>query len=218
MSETTNPTPHFSGGILADGGMAHATRAAHQQPEKKSGSAAPMKRAAWKGSQTLVDSGQHIAAAVINRKDLSYMSQYVDDIYSTDDRVRDDALSVLVGISASFAAVFESARDSGQVKFTGDRLPTPVDVHYALRTDMGRFERYVKSQIDLLEKLFASGTGLSVSFPGAGEATKAETPAPLEPIAVRVVEMPARHTVTNVEYDMADRIVGSDQIEKDIRP
>jgi hypothetical protein len=216
MNTSENPSPQYGRGIEQRIVPPAASRAAHQQPEKKGTPAAPVKRAAWRGSQSLVDSGQHIAAAVINRKDLSYLQQYVDDIYSADDRVRDDALSVLVGISATLASIFETARNSGKISFTGDRLLTPVDVHYAARTNFGRFEAYVRSQIEMLEKLFKSNAGLTVSIPGADGAQKADTPPITEPLAVRVVSLPPRHTLTSVEYDMAGQIVGSDQIERDL--
>lgn len=212
---TANPASHYSGGIDSRSGTPPALRAAHQQPEKNDGAAAPAKRAAWRGSQTLVEAGQRIAVTVINRMDLSYMATFINDIHSEDDRVRDDALSVLVGISATLAAVFEGARDSGKVNFTGERLATPVEVQYAARTNMARFTALLKSQIDILEKIFASEAGLVVSLPGAA-AQKADTPVNLEPVAVRVVEMPARHTVTSLDRDSAGEITGSEQIEKDL--
>ena len=215
MEQSKHPAAHYSKGIDPIGSAAGVSRATGARPAENQRSSREKKRVPWRGNQVLVDSGQHIAATTINRKDLSYLAQFVDDLYSEDGHVRDDALSVLVGVSATVAAVLEKAMDSGVIRITGDRLPTPVDIHYAARNNMERFEAYVRCHIDLLGKLFASGVRVSVSIPsGADAGHRADAVA--EPVTVRVVEMPARHTVTTVNYDAVGDIVGSVTIDKDM--
>ena len=176
----------------------------------------PAKRLPWKGDASLTHSGAGIAMEIINSADFSRLQKYVDDANSPDENIRQSGLSVLAGVGMTFASVLISLRGGGRYKFHGAPMLTSDDVFYAIKTDVRYFSRTLNSLVTTMGRVLDADSSFKVSFANQAGRNSGSAQGSAEPMEVKVVSMPARHSVTNITHNMAGEIVQAEQIEADL--
>ena len=196
QNQIAGRTPHYAGSVPS--------------PAR---AAAPAKAAPSQLSLDLVLVGVKAAMHAFNTRNWEQIRVFVADAASSDELKRRAGYSALYGAGLSLAGLLESANASGAVKLVGS-MPARCDVDYAVRSDTGRFNALVKSLIETAKRVKDAVPDMTAAMPTAKQKGDAATAA--EPIAVRVVSLPARETAVRVRRDEAGDITGSFALEQDV--
>jgi hypothetical protein len=156
--------------------------------------------------------GVNAAMHAFNTRSWHQIGVFVDDAASSDELKRRAGYSALYGVGLSLAGLLESANASGKVKLTGS-VPARCDVDYAVRSDIRRFNGLLKSLIDAAKQVKDAVPDMTAAMQTAKE--KSEDVNAIEPIAVRVVSLPAREVATGVRRNESGDITGSFALEQD---
>ena len=190
---------HYAGSVSSPARAAAPAKAAPSQPTTL--------------NLDLVLVGVKAAMHAFNTRNWEQIRVFVADAASSDELKRRAGYSALYGAGLSLAGLLESANASGKVKLTGS-VPARCDVDYAVRSDIGRFNGLLKSLIETAMQVKNAVPDMTAAMPTAKQKGDAATAA--EPIAVRVVSLPARETAVRVRRDEAGDITGSFALEQDV--
>lgn len=155
----------------------------------------------------------------VNRSDISQIRKIVADA-----RARGTSSAPYQTMRAAailLAECIEAMRRAG-INFDryGSTIHTPAEVGYEF--SMCDMERSIAVVQSLVLVMHAARLATERQHPGymqkfVIEEVEPAAPSQPEPAAVRVVEMPARSTITEIVRDKAGAIVGSSQHESDVR-
>jgi hypothetical protein len=191
-------TPHYAGSVPSPARAAAPTKPAPSQPTAL--------------AMDLVLVGVTAAMHAFNTRSWRQIHVFVADAASSDELKRRAGYSALYGVALSLTGLLDSANASGQVRLTGS-VPARCDVDYAVRSDIGRFNGLLKSLIETAKRVKDAVPDMTAAMPTAKQKTEDVTA--IEPIAVRVVSLPARETATKVKRNQNGEIESTLQYEVD---
>lgn len=158
----------------------------------------------------IVQHGQAIAFAAFNTGNFQPLAAIVKDAVSEEANRREAGKQALASAVVQLARFLEAVRAKG-FRFSPNPPAEPALIYRASISE-SNFWNDALLIMSVTQELLLVSPGIRVR---EGSPAAPSPTAPAQPIEVRVVSMPTRKTVSEIDYNLAGDIVSAMQIESD---